>query len=189
MVDILTIEESFPAQCSGLPRSPGLHLSTVIRVMEQALHGPRKPSGWMMDETREVGFIWEDLLSLVLAQRQVPEPLRPEEIVVDGIAMSPDGIGLWEGHVVLEEYKCTWASINNRSPDTHWPWLVQSKSDCRAIHVNQVIFRILDLMGDYKGSGPLYRAYLLTYTDRDLEENWQMVLNHKQMALDALGIQ
>ena len=41
----------------------------------------------------EAGFIWEELLSYAFGERLVGT--RPPEIVMDGIAMSPDGVTCW----------------------------------------------------------------------------------------------
>jgi hypothetical protein len=33
-------------------------------------------------------------------------------------------------------------------------------------------------MGDYKGSGPQYKQWMVTFTDLELQENWDMVKAH-----------
>jgi hypothetical protein len=35
-------------------------------------------------------------------------------------------------------------------------------------------------MGDYKGSGPIYRVARIRFTQKELEDNWRMILQHKE---------
>ena len=170
---------------SGVERSPGLHLSDVIREIGQELGMVPKDgenSGWDLPLAGEVGFLWEDVLGSVLGYRA---GTRPGEVVVDGIAGSPDGIE-WEstGKPILAEYKATWKSVRNGDPSDNWKWMVQVKGYCYMIskaynlHCNRVRFRVLHINGDYKPPSPKYREWLLTFTKRELQENWDMILNH-----------
>jgi len=109
-------------------------------------------------------------------------PMRPPQICKDGVWMSMDGIGPDpEGEVplVVEEYKATWQSIN-RSPAENFYYMTQVKSYCHAIETNIAVMHIFYVMGDYKGSGPMYRKARLVFTGRELEENWQMILREKE---------
>jgi hypothetical protein len=165
---------------SGLPRGEGLHLTTIIKYINTVLGTAKKsPEGWSRDLCMEAGFIWEDTLSLVLGDRM---GVRPGEIECDGILMSPDGIEFLEsGDPVLEEYKLTWRSTRNKV-EQEWDWLVQTMAYCYALGLNKTLFRILYLMGNYKGTGPVYREALLRYDKHGLKENWNMILRHKDEA-------
>jgi hypothetical protein len=37
---------------------------------------------------------------------------------------------------------------------------------------------ILYLNGDWKGGGPEYKGFKLTYTEREIEECWNMIVLH-----------
>jgi len=92
----------------------------------------------------------------------------------------PDGFDVRKWQV--EEYKCTWMSTK-RTPDQIWRWMAQVKAYCKGIGTHRgeyptVLFRILYLMGDYKNTGPQYRSYLLEFSDLEIEENWDMLVNH-----------
>ncbi len=177
---ITPIDEQFVPKGSGLPRSEGLHISDVLWDILCILE--RNPAGctWDMDLTREPGFIWEEALSRSFAARNAPV-FRPKELRVDGIYMSPDGIGPDPAEVlplVLEEYKCTWKGMLKHKIEHNWYWLQQSKCYCYGLGLTVVVFRILYLMGDYRGSGPQYRVIRIEWTQTEIEETWAMVLDH-----------
>lgn len=156
------------------------HLTDIIKSIEKQIGAGYKGPGFKERElTMEVGFIWEDVLSHVLGRRM---GARFGEVECDGIVGSPDGIGddpLGTVDVVLEEYKCTWRSTR-RVPTKDWYWMCQCKSYIHmlGIHPPVAIMRILYLMGDYKGSGPLYKVARIEYTEKEVWENWQMIVNH-----------
>ena len=158
------IVEEFP-RVEGPPRSKGLHVSDIIRDMVPH-------NTWENNLFMEVGFIWERALSLAFGEELAN---RPGEIVKDGIAMSPDGMD-WENWV-LEEYKSTWKSSRHLPVDNEY-WMRQTQAYCLALGTCVVRMRILYVMGNYAGSGPQYKVYEIHFTSRELEENWQAILNH-----------
>lgn len=179
-MQITAVPTTFPALGSGLPRSPGLHVTDVIHYLDTKLHGPHKGPGFSdLPLTMECGFLWEDLLGHILADRYV---IRPPELTCDGIALSPDGIGPDpDGLVpaVLEEYKFTWMSTN-KPPEKVWRWMIQIQCYLHATQLTVALLRVLYVMGDYRGSGPLYRVFRLTFTPDELLQTWTMILNYKK---------
>lgn len=162
------------------PRPEGLHLSEVIKsLMESSGLGYKGDGFTDMELTAEIGLLWEDMLSRVMAAKYA---LRPPPLQVDGIWMSPDGIAddpLGVVPLVVEEYKCTWQSTK-RSPIDHFYYMAQTKSYCYALDTTVCIMRIFHIMGDYRGSGPIYRTARIMFTRYELEQNWQMLLRHKE---------
>lgn len=163
------------------PREEGIHLSEIIHsLMERAGLGYKGDGFSDMELTAEIGLLWEDVLSMVMKNKYA---IRPPQLQVDGIWMSPDGIGPDpEGKVplVVEEYKATWKSTRN-PPTDNLRYMIQVKSYCRALGTEVAIMRIFHLMGDYKGSGPIYRMARLIFTQFELDENWSMVLREKEL--------
>lgn len=161
------------------PRAEGLHLGDVTRsLMDRAGMG-HKGGFKDMELTAEIGLLWERALSKIMREKYA---VRPPQICEDGIWLSPDGIGPDpEGEVplVVEEYKATWQSTR-RSPLDNMAYMVQVKSYCRALGTTVAIMRIFYLMGDYKGSGPIYRVARIKFTQWELDQNWQMVLKEKE---------
>lgn len=171
----------------GEVRSPGLHLSPLIKELDEAAHGEKRYPE--TDElTRQayfsVGFMWEQILSTVLSatalRKAAGQLVRPGEVTLDGIAMSPDAIDLTD--YVLEEYKATWLSCKHPIDGTKfWHWMVQIKAYCKALGTRTARLRVFYVAGDWRGSGPQVRGWTLEFTERELEENWAMITNHARL--------
>lgn len=122
----------------------------------------------------EKGFVWERLLSMALPNLGV----RPGELEVDGIILSPDGIGYcdWVQESVVEEYKCT-ARSSSGNPADNVGWMMQLKAYCRGVGVLNAVMRILYLNGDYKRDrNPTPRTYLITFTQEEIDTNWNSIV-------------
>lgn len=164
-------------------REEGLHLGDVTRSLADRSglgYKPGKGGGFTdMELTAEIGLLWERVLSLIMRDKYA---VRPPQIESDGIWMSPDGIGpdpKGEVPLVVEEYKATWKSCRN-PPTDNFNYMVQVKSYCRALDTAVAVMRIFHIMGDYKGSGPIYRVARLEFTKWELEQNWDMILREKE---------
>lgn len=168
-------------------REEGVHLGDVTHSLKSRSGLGYKGKGFQdMNLTPEIGLLWERVLSLVMRDKYA---MRPPQIQEDGIWMSPDGIGPDpEGKVplVVEEYKATWKSTR-RSPAEDFSYMVQVKSYCRALDTHVAIMRIFYIMGDYKGSGPIYRVARLEFTRQELDQNWAMVLKEKERMEEESG--
>ena len=96
-MEIMERAEDFVGKGSGLIRSKWdetgkPHVTRIIRDIEAKLSLSNRGPGFEdMELTREVGFLWEELLSMVFANRMVVHPVG--EIEKDGIVGSPDGVG------------------------------------------------------------------------------------------------
>lgn len=185
-MELVKIDEPFDPMGSGTDRTKAqdtglIHLSDIAKFIELKMKfGPvGKATKWNLNVAGEVGFIWEEVLSMVLRDRYAA---RIGEVERDGIVGSPDGLSANDPFkqvpIVNEEYKATWRS-SNKTPDTIWYWMTQFKSYCMMLGVNVTVARILYIMGDYRGSGPQYHVYRIEYSDRELQENWDMILSHR----------
>lgn len=164
---------------SGVPRSPGLHLSTIIHDLGDSLgmEVPKPSRGLAPPKESwfEMGFTFERFLELAFGDRM---GARPEEYVLDGIAGSPDGLGIdpETGRLCLEEYKCTTKTMK---PITErWRWMMQVSGYCQMVGVNVVVFRVFWLCGDRRPAMPRLKAYRVEFTDAELERNWAMIVDH-----------
>ena len=161
-------------------REEGLHLGTVIKsLMESSGLGYKGKGFTDMELTAEIGLLWERVLGRVMGDKYAQ---RPGQIQSDGIWMSLDGIGpdpLGKVPLVVEEYKATWKSTK-QSPVDNFYYMCQVKSYCRAIGTNIAVMQIFHVMGDYKGSGPIYRVARLVFSSWELEQNWKMILREKE---------
>ncbi len=189
------------------PRSAGLHVSTLIKsiaIKLNLLKGQKAMGGkWTADAPIDeeafplqmaLGLAWEDWLSL-----QYPEMIyHPGELVLDGVAGSPDGITMLPatadyeglGDAIIDEIKLTYKS--GRNDDLNHPknkmWLWQIMAYCKMLGVLCARLHALYLFGnyDYAGSFPpcIYRIYAIQFSQDELDRNWEMLLTEKQ-ALEA----
>ena len=161
-------------------REEGLHLGTVIKSLENASGLGYTGKGFNdMQLTAEIGLLWELVLGKVMAEKYAT---RPQQIQVDGIWMSPDGIGpdpAGEVPLVVEEFKASWKSTKSSPVDSFY-YMCQVKSYCHAVGTNVAVMRIFYILGDYKGSGPQYRIARIVFSDQELEDNWKMIVKHKE---------
>lgn len=188
---------------SGVPRSPGVHVSTIVYYLYRTVF---KPAPEDAPETEaellaklcqfEKGFTWERALELAFRDRMA---IRVDEIERDGIIGSPDGLkhGLAEVEpfivdepvLWLEEYKCTTKSAGRElSEEKDWLWITATKAYCKLAGTRYCRFKIMHLCGDYKGArGPVFKVTEIEYTQEEIDSNWNMLVNHKhKVAGDAV---
>jgi len=124
----------------------------------------------------EKGYRWEKILTLGFGEDAA---IRIGEVVLDGIAMSPDGVAYHDPAQlipIVEEYKCT-SKSSLKSPTDNWKWMMQVKGYCKALGSTKCIFRILHV----RDFIPVYAPWELVFTQDELDENWQAILNHKRV--------
>ncbi len=174
-------------------RHPGLHASQIYGDLDRILNKARYQNEFGDEELgafAAVGFLWERVLEVTLADLTIDaDPARyyrPGEMEMDGVHLTPDYADLdfyGDGSNVLglEEWKACWKSVKKfDDPERHfWRWLVQQKIYCRALGTNVARLRALFLVGDWRASiVPTCRVKEFTFTDQELEENWNMILGH-----------
>ena len=179
-VDTLLGERS---QLASGQRSPGLHVSDIIKDIMQKLAPSRfgKPGEQesLPFAKFEVGFAWEELMGRMLGSRLVPGKsiVRPGEMEVDGIFMTPDWFELDPYRPV--ETKATWATARRNIDDPFfWHWMVQIKAYAYGFEAVEARMCVFFIMGDYKGNFPIVRIWDLKFTKLELTENWHMLLSH-----------
>ncbi len=128
------------------------------------------------DETRmqfEKGWLWEVALSRAFGEKSAH---RPGEIELDGIVGSPDGVNVDDkGECFVEEYKCTAYSPDKPITD-HWRWMAQVKAYCKMVGATKCVFRVLHLR-----FVPVYKVWELVFSQRELDENWEALLNQSKV--------
>ncbi len=179
---IQKLKEEFPWTTEQTDsRSPGLHLSDVIHDLDRELMETGEQE--VTDALRlqfEKGYLWEVALSRAFGEKAAR---RPGEIEWEGVIMSPDGVRYDDPLAlipILEEYKCTALSAD-KSPADNWKWMMQVKGYCKALGATKCIFRVLHHMDIMWHPEHAYGAFLLTFTQGELDENWEAVLNHAKV--------
>jgi hypothetical protein len=172
----------------GEPRTSGLHLSGIIRVLAQDMRllDPEDDIAGLPLEARlrmAVGLAWEEWL-----HHQYPEVLyHPGELCQDGILMTPDGVGDDE---TMYEFKATWKSEkkvlgNGYEASCNWMWQAQNMGYLKALKWRRVHQCILFLNGNYKAPGafgppsPVFRELEIEYDQPEIEANWKLILANR----------
>lgn len=129
----------------------------------------------------EKGYLWEVALSRAFGEKVA---VRIGEVELDGIIGTPDGVVSSEIGVIIpstivaiEEYKCT-ALSPDKSPADMWKWLMQVKGYCKMLSTTKCVFRVLHHVGIMHDPENCYQAWEIVFTQAELDENWQAILNH-----------
>lgn len=155
-------------------RSDGVHLSQVIKDLDEALNPDRYKNDWDLNAAAQLGVFWE--MALERAYREM-FAIDIGEVELDGIIGTPDGLGKDEDGLCLEEYKCTWLSCK-KSPLDVFYYKTQGMGYCKMTGIHRMKWRILHVMGDYRGSGPVYNVWDVRFEPEEVDENWEMLVNH-----------
>jgi len=168
---------------SDLVRSPGLHMSHIYNSLFEGLEPNRYKSGGAINPLMmAVGTAWEKHLEFLLAKAGI-QVFRPGELVTPGgIAYSPDG--LLDNNTRLAEYKVAWwmsSSDMPRMPASTFPpkldkYVCQQQSYCHNLEINKSRLYVLFIQG--RGKDPELLVYDIAFTARELQTNWEMLLNH-----------
>lgn len=183
-------------------RTPGLHLSGIIRyigIRGKYIKGVDPVTGkWIGDEDADLceedmplrmamGMAWEEWIASLYPDMH----WQPGEVFLDGVTGSPDGLSfsgadlpmLPLGTPIIEEFKCTWKSCRHGIlAILIWIW----QGACYAIMYGNgcrhVRFNIFWVNGDYARGGPggpVYKRYLIEFSDTELKNIWTMILKNK----------
>lgn len=199
----------FNLRSGGAPRTPGVHLSGVLRFMalESGLLRPddeeedldlllEKYPHWQQGDKRvfnriALGLAWEEWYA-----RQQPEDVvfHPGEFARDGITGTPDAVRITDtGEMELHEYKLTWRSSRRPIAD-EWMYWAQMAGYCAMVGGMMAertgsaaagmtgVLHVYYVNGDYAGSGPILKSYTREFTTKEIETQWAGILKHKDRA-------
>jgi hypothetical protein len=168
------------------PRAEGLHISDIYNALYKELE-PARFGGEGGPNTLKMamGLAWETYLEGRLADAGIDAARPPEFKTSEGIAFNPDLL-IFNGQDRVGEIKLTYMSEAPTLSDPKFgKWLVQAKAYCYHLGIPRARFYVLFVNGDYKASrDPVFRAYDIAFTQQDLAENWQMLMNfarHRKM--------
>lgn len=174
-------------------RTPGLHVSQIYGDLDRVLNAARYKGTFTEEDLGAfgtLGFLWErileDALSQMVTEADPARYWRPTEMECDGILLTPDYADLdfhgdGSAQMGLEEYKVTWKSVKawDDYEKNFWRWGVQKKAYCYVLGTRFARMRALFLVGNWRDSiVPVCKVREFVYTDRELQENWDMLRNH-----------
>jgi hypothetical protein len=166
----------------GLVRSQNtLHLTSIIRDMAETIAlNPRDPiTEQELAFYGAGGFMWEKIWSTAHAQSIGDgELFRPGEIERDGIVGSPDVLDLSISRLI--ELKCRWMSASKfDSLEKNFFWeLLQIKCYLAMLGWVEAELTVFFVAGNWRPPIPCVRSVLLEFTEREVEEGWNSVLDH-----------
>lgn len=188
-----TIPSVRPAPDIGghaLVRSPGPHVSDIIRDLEHRITKPgkRRPYDELLPEERkrmgahvEMGWAWEEIVRAAMLRtyyRGLDRFVSVGEVELDGIFGTPDWVDCED--VCVEEFKATWRSSRRQIQVDYWHWFVQMKAYCRMLDMRIARLRVFFVNGDYRDSGPQFRLWQIEFSLLELDKNWSMLLQHSK---------
>lgn len=188
----------------GYVRSKGLHASDLYGGLYKELQPDRydkrdkngKETPMSMVRV-EMGFMLEDIIEWVLARRLFgarpdemraphhhtctqPRKMPPRGKICTcgaGIYFSPDYLFDIDGKLVLGEFKLTWMSTKGAIRDRKFDkYLAQIKLYCYWMGITKARLYIFFVNGDWKTFSPELRAWEITFTQKELEMNYQAMI-------------
>lgn len=190
-----------PLPQSRAPRSPGLHQSEIIKrmaidlgildqeVIEDLGITDAQEAWWasLNPESRlriAMGLAWEEWYI-----PQIPDVIdHPEELVRDGVAMSPDGESLdviithRRQHIVrVHEVKATYKSVKTVGDLTsQWMWRSQIMGYCGARGTRYASLHVLFVDGDYTWPmRPAIRRWDIEFTQAEIDADWELKMDYR----------
>lgn len=165
------------------------HVSNIIRDILNTLYpGTRNPYDDLSPSEKQrlgnyasVGWAWEEIIRRgILDAGWMPGDagryISAGEMELDGIYGTPDWFDATDWSIV--EFKATWRSSRRPLDPDFWHWLVQIKSYCRMAGTQRAVLYVFFVNGDYRESGPELRAMVLEFTELELQESWEMMVQH-----------
>lgn len=161
-------------------RSPGIHISNVIRYLEEVT-GKKDGNydGW--EDAALTGFLWEDVMGEALAvqyEREHGDLVAIGELEHSGLFLTPDRVGIRKGEDdVIWDFKVTWKSSRTSPPDQVWKWKVQLMCYCYATRCLEGRIAALYVCGDYqRPSKPKVVGTVFQFSQQELVDNWFMIM-------------
>lgn len=170
-------------------RSPGLHLSSIIRSIMQSLEPKKYADGPVNPLYTDPGFTFERVLETAWTSRMAGV-FRPGEFERDGISCSPDYIDLSGLDPVLIESKMTemsmitcecqkrTCSLTHLTDAKFRKWLWQISAYLYVLDMTKARLHVLWMRGDYKAVRRAYGVWEVTFEPAELEATWALLVNH-----------
>jgi hypothetical protein len=180
------------------PRSPGLHISGILHAIALRV-GWLKPGEPLEEDYpwhMALGSMWEEYWFSLPWAREAGTVWQPGEQTYSGISGNADGITPWDDEAdgpVLEETKFTSLKVRDweelRADKKMWEHQVRAylglygltelerRGEPACSRQTVMYYR-----GDYRGSGPICRQYLVRWSNQEIRDTWAMLANHRHLA-------
>lgn len=173
------------------PRSSGIHVSNVIRDIDNRLiHRGERPLDRELSEHekrrmgnyREAGFIWELVYQeYFLLRSRLRFGLEQAELEKDGLFGTIDFVRFVEPRR-WRVVDTKWTSMSSRRLQNFWTdlrtWGMQLMAYCMMVGTTHGALIVFFSNGDYAESGPQAFEVFFEFTERQLHMNWDMLVRH-----------
>lgn len=157
-----------------LERAKGAHQSDILRYIAHKI-GKLKPGE--RDEGEyptlwALGAAWEEFIVSFFPDMD----WQPGELTVDGISVNADGIMSTDDGPVLEECKFTFKGVRTGEEWLdEWLYQHQARAYCYCYGTRVVRWHVCHVRGDYKSFGPVYKRYVVEFSDVEVVQTWKML--------------
>lgn len=177
------------ARRQGGPRSKGLHISELIRSLQNTVthKGKRKPFDQLTSEEKRrmggytsMGWAFERVIEEALKEvwsgyfRVHDRYEKPGELHLDGLTGTPDWMDMEDWSVI--EFKATWRSSRRKIEEDFVSWLWQIGAYCKMLSTRTAQLYVFFVNGDYRESGPQLKAFAIHFEKHEIEAYWKMLL-------------
>lgn len=185
---------------SKTPRSPGTHVSNIIRCIatESGILKPEWAEELSLTDIREItdpvailriniGLAWESHYIPML-----PDVVdHPGEMELDGIYLTHDGESVSviitlsdskrEMVLVCHEVKATYKSTKTVGDlSTQWMWMAQLKAYCKSMSTRHGMLHCLFLCGDYTYPiKPMLKCWQVEFEQEEIDSNWNLMRDYR----------
>ena len=186
---------------SKTPRSPGVHMSGIIRCIatDTGILKPEWAEEISLTDVRSItdptailriniGLAWEQhYIGTLMEPYGIAD--HPSEVEIDSIYGSPDAesvsviitLGRKTIKHVCHEIKATYKSTKTVGDLTNqWMWLTQIKAYCKALGTRFAVLHILFLCGDYSYPiKPMREVYEIEFTQQEVDDCWDLLRDYR----------
>lgn len=114
-------------------------------------------------------------LGFGLEKVMLPDDYKSKSKQVNGVYYTPD-LAIEDELTEIKTTRMKYTAGTVKVPET---WLQQCKAYCFCEKCNEMSLAILHITGDYKPPFPLIAGYTLHFSDEELSENWNYILDRR----------
>ena len=190
---------------SRLPRSEGVHVSSIIRCIatESGILRPEWAEELSLSDARSItdpvailrismGLAWEEWYIPTVLGPLYGAVDHPGEMEYDGVYLTHDAESLSviitdkENPLaeVIHEVKLTYKSTNTVGTDiaSQWMWISQIKAYCKAKGTRFAMLHVLFVCGDYTYPiKPILKCWQIEFTQQEIDDNWDLLFDYMRL--------
>ena len=163
------------------PRTAGIHLTELIYCLTASYWNRIMPIPYERQQALTMA------LGIGLERVIVPEEHRAKPGTCEGVDYSPD---FWYTDTLPAELKTTRMG-SRKTHEREFPesWMQQIQGYCYAEKKTEYGLSVVHLMGNYKPPFPEILAVKFTFTQKELQDNWDFLTWRKSVYINSFAEQ